>query len=90
MVCIWCGSGEQQDVEITWIDSLFLPENSLKNPMEKIEKGTDTVRGIKIFIIQQFIGINGARTWIWTRDTRIFNPLLYQLSYSGTKSVAEL
>ena len=24
---------------------------------------------------------NGGETEIWTRDTRIFNPLLYQLSY---------
>ena len=29
-------------------------------------------------------GINGARDRNRTSDTRIFNPLLYQLSYSGT------
>lgn len=27
---------------------------------------------------------NGARRRIRTTDTRIFNPLLYQLSYPGT------
>ena len=25
----------------------------------------------------------GTEDWIWTSDTRIFNPLLYQLSYIG-------
>jgi hypothetical protein len=28
--------------------------------------------------------LSGARRRIWTADTRIFNPLLYQLSYPGT------
>ena len=28
----------------------------------------------------------GAQTWNRTRDTRIFNPLLYQLSYLGNSS----
>ena len=31
---------------------------------------------------------NGARGRIRTTDTRIFNPLLYQLSYPGTVSAA--
>ena len=29
------------------------------------------------------LGKNGARGRIRTTDTRIFNPLLYQLSYPG-------
>ena len=30
---------------------------------------------------------NGAETRIWTRDTRIFSPVLYRLSYLGFKDV---
>ncbi len=32
--------------------------------------------------------INGAQTRNRTKDTRIFSPLLYQLSYLGTRSRA--
>lgn len=35
-----------------------------------------------------FIGLNGARRRIRTTDTRIFNPLLYQLSYPGAERLA--
>ena len=31
------------------------------------------------------LGKNGARGRIRTTDTRIFNPLLYQLSYPGER-----
>ena len=34
------------------------------------------------------MGSNGARDRNRTSDTRIFNPLLYQLSYPGTRLVA--
>jgi hypothetical protein len=30
-----------------------------------------------------YVFIHGAEEWIRTSDTRIFNPLLYQLSYIG-------
>jgi hypothetical protein len=30
-------------------------------------------------------GLNGAQRWDRTTDTRIFSPLLYQLSYLGNK-----
>ena len=33
---------------------------------------------------------NGAQTWNRTRDTRIFNPLLYQLSYLGITTLLAL
>jgi|GEM_PF-468773 hypothetical protein len=33
---------------------------------------------------------NGAQTWNRTRDTRIFNPLLYQLSYLGSLAILAL
>ncbi len=36
------------------------------------------------------VGKNGARRRIRTTDTRIFNPLLYQLSYPGTGSAMRL
>ena len=32
----------------------------------------------------------GAQTWNRTRDTRIFNPLLYQLSYLGFLAILAL
>ena len=32
----------------------------------------------------------GAQTWNRTRDTRIFNPLLYQLSYLGSLAILAL
>ena len=32
----------------------------------------------------------GAQTWNRTRDTRIFNPLLYQLSYLGITALLTL
>ena len=32
----------------------------------------------------------GAQTWNRTRDTRIFNPLLYQLSYLGITTLLAL
>ena len=31
-----------------------------------------------------FVGLSGAQSRNRTSDTRIFNPLLYQLSYLGT------
>ena len=36
------------------------------------------------------ISANGARGRIRTADTRIFNPLLYQLSYPGIAAAAGL
>jgi hypothetical protein len=32
----------------------------------------------------------GAQTWNRTRDTRIFNPLLYRLSYLGLTTLLTL
>lgn len=32
---------------------------------------------------------NGGQTWNRTRDTRIFSPLLYQLSYLAAKCFAQ-
>ena len=34
--------------------------------------------------ILDFVGLSGAQSRNRTSDTRIFNPLLYQLSYLGT------
>ena len=34
--------------------------------------------------MNDFMSLSGARRRIRTADTRIFNPLLYQLSYPGT------
>lgn len=34
--------------------------------------------------MNDFRSLSGARRRIRTADTRIFNPLLYQLSYPGT------
>ncbi len=33
------------------------------------------------------LGFSGAQSRNRTSDTRIFNPLLYQLSYPGTKAI---
>ena len=39
----------------------------------------------KTFLFNTLIlkGLNGAQRWDRTTDTRIFSPLLYQLSYLG-------
>ena len=39
-------------------------------------------------LVKIFHGENGAQDRNRTSDTRIFNPLLYQLSYLGTRVVA--
>lgn len=36
---------------------------------------------IRLYVID----IHGGQTWNRTRDTRIFNPLLYRLSYLAKK-----
>ena len=35
-------------------------------------------------LVLDFVGLSGAQSRNRTSDTRIFNPLLYQLSYLGT------
>ncbi len=38
---------------------------------------------LRIFILNEQVLNNGARTRNRTKDTGIFNPLLYRLSYPG-------
>jgi len=52
----------------------------------------DAINGRFLRFFQALAGFgehaNGARGRIRTADTRIFNPLLYQLSYPGIRKAA--
>ena len=39
--------------------------------------------GREDYVVALFVIFNGAQGWNRTSDTRIFSPLLYQLSYLG-------
>jgi hypothetical protein len=45
--------------------------------------GATCAKAAKHLAYWKFFGRNGARDRNRTSDTRIFNPLLYQLSYPG-------
>jgi hypothetical protein len=50
--------------------------------------GLSAGRSRKHLLIQR--DVNGAQGRIWTTDTRIFSPLLYQLSYLGMRKTGGL